>query len=299
MSDFLAALLAGGVLLAIGYFVIMPALRSLVAAQARREDAAEIDAEWFTILHDRVPASRDLSQPERVRLLKLARALVATRRWEGAGGLVLNLEMKVVIASQASILTLTTQSEPYPGLREILVYPAGFIAKRARDPRKWLETSDAGELTPELGEAWGNGVIVLGWEGSLEGASDPSDGSNLVIHEFAHQFAYDHHLIPPPIGEAAITMRTSGFGVTTEILPVVRDVDGWRRVLAESYARRCERKDGHSVLSHYATTNPAEFFAVATEAFFERPAALEHEDDELYEQLVTLYGRDPKVGAST
>lgn len=299
MIDFLAALLAGGVLLAIGYFVIMPALRKLVAAQARREDDAEIDAEWFTILHDRVPASRDLSKPERVRLLKLARALIATRRWEGAGGLVLNLEMKVVIASQASLLTLTTRSEPYPGLREILVYPGGFIAKRVRDPRKWLETSDAGEPTPELGEAWGNGVIVLGWEGSLDGASDPSDGSNLVIHEFAHQFANDHHLIPPPIGEAAITMRTSGFGVTTEILPVVRDVDGWRRVLAESYARRCDRTDRHSVLSDYATTNPAEFFAVATEAFFERPAVLEQEDGELYEQMVTLYGRDPKIGAST
>ncbi|MEO8881055.1 MAG: M90 family metallopeptidase [Gemmatimonadaceae bacterium] len=299
MFDFLAALLAGGALVAIGYFVIMPALRSLVAAQARREDAAEIDSEWFTILHDRVPASRGLSEPERVRLLKLARALVATRRWEGAGGLVLSIEMKVVIASQASILTLTTRSEPYPGLREILVYPAGFIAKRARDPRKWLETSDPEEPTPELGEAWGNGVIVLGWEGSLEGANDPTDGSNLVIHEFAHQFAHDHHLIPPSIGEASITMRTAGFGVTTEILPVVPDVDRWRRVLAASYARRCERADGRSVLSDYATTNLAEFFAVATESFFERPAALEQEDGALYEQLVMLYGRDPKVGAST
>lgn len=283
-------MLTGGALIALGFFVIVPALRRLVAAEVRRESVVEVEPHWYSILEQRVPAARALSQLDRTRLLKSARGLITTRHWEGCGGLALDLEMQIVIASQACILTLAVPGDAFPGLREILVYPAGFLAKRGRDVRQWIGTADHEQPVPELGEAWGNGVIVLGWEAALEGATDSTDGSNLVFHEFAHQFAYERHLTPPPIEFAALP----GFA---DIRPVVKDPDAWRRVLDESYGRRCDKRDALSVLDTYATTNLAEFFAVATEVFFERPEALQAEDAELYAQLVSLYGRDPRSQA--
>lgn len=226
-------------------------------------------------------------------MLKASRELLNTRHWEGAGGLNLTADMKLVIAAQACLLILAVPGEPYPGLREILVYPSRFLPKRARDPRKWIVTSASERPEPELGEAWGNGTIVLGWDAALEGALDPSDGQNLVMHEFAHQFSYDHHLIPLSISQDVVLAGNAGFGTFVEPSPVVPDVDAWRRVLEESYDRLCAKGTAPTTLDKYGTTNLDEFFAVASEAFFECPAQLEKEDGALYSQLVALYRQDP------
>jgi Mlc titration factor MtfA (ptsG expression regulator) len=284
MLDFLAVVLSVGILIALGVFVIAPLMRRLVMREAQRVEAVAVDPRWFSVLERLVPGARGLTSAERTRLLKSARELLITRRWEGCGGLVLDEDMKLVIAAQACLLTLAVPGEPFPGLREILVYPAGFLARRVRDRRKSVASNTNEPPTPELGEAWTNGVVVLGWEAAREGASDPQDGQNLVLHEFAHQFANDNYLVPASISDAALFEAVS---------PVMRDPEKWHRVLSASYDRLCAKGSAHTVLDKYGTTDLAEFFAVATEAFFERPAELKLEDAELYAQLVALYRQDP------
>jgi Mlc titration factor MtfA (ptsG expression regulator) len=159
------------------------------------------------------------------------------------------------------------------------VYPHTFVPRRARDIRKWSPSSVPEPVSPELGEAWGSGIVVLAWASVVTGAADPADGRNLVFHEFAHQLAFEHHL----------TSMLTGPDVA-----VVNAAD-WLRVLAQSYERFCgEVETGvPTVLHPYAATNEAEFFAVATEVFFEKPRDLRLAYPELYAQLKRLYLQDP------
>lgn len=274
-------------------FIIAPVLRRIVVSGAARANAVPIEPGWNAILDASVPAARQLTAEQRSRLLLLSRELIGTRHWEGCGGFVLDPDMKLVIAAQASLLTLATPGQPFPGLREILVYPAGFVAGRVRDMRKWVPASDPAEPSPELGESWNDGTVVLGWEATVSGAEDPSDGKNLVIHEFAHQFAFDRHLIPFDGSQALLYGGAFGDGRSGERLPDVPDVDVWRETLRASFERRLDKGESASVLDAYAMTNYTEFFAVATEAFFERPSMLENEDAALYGQLALLFHQDP------
>ena len=293
LIDFLIGVVAVGALIAGGVFIFAPLLRRLVTTEAARENAAPIAPGWNAILDASVPAARQLTAAQRSRLLRLSRELIETRRWEGCGGLVLDPDKKLVIAAQASLLTLALPGAPYPGLREILVYPEGFVAGRVRDMRKWVPSSEVEEPTPELGESWSDGTVVLGWDAIQSGAADPGDGENLVIHEFAHQFAFDHQLIPPSISRAILPEGYFGLEKPWERLPDVPNVDAWLRALRESYERRSAKGAAASVLNAYALTDYSEFFAVATEVFFERPQLLKNEDAALYEQLAALFRRDP------
>lgn len=293
MLDFLIGVIVVGALIATGVFVFGPLLRRFVITEAARKNAAPVAPGWNAILDASVPATRRLSAAQRSRLLLLSRELIETRRWEGCGGFELDPDKQLIIASQASLLTLAIPGAPYPGLRAILVYPEGFVARRVRDMRKWVPSSDREGPTPELGESWSDGTVVLGWDAINSGAADPSDGENLVIHEFAHQFAFDYQLIPPSISRGIIPEGYFGLEKPWERLPDVPDVEGWLRTLRESYERRVAKADSQSVLDAYATTDYSEFFAVATEVFFERPQLLENEDSALYGQLAALFRQDP------
>ena len=292
-------MVAVGALIAVGIFIFAPLLRRLVTTEAARENAAPIAPGWDAILDASIPAAKQLTTAQRSRLLLLSRELIETRRWEGCGGLVLDPDKKLVIAAQASLLTFTIPGAPYPGLRAILVYPEGFVAGRVRDMRKWVPSSDTEEPTPELGESWSDGTVILGWDATKSGAADPRDGVNLVIHEFAHQFAFDHQLIPPSISRAIIPEGYFGLERPWERLPEVPNVDAWLRTLRESYERRVAKGESESVLDGYAMTNYSEFFAVATEVFFERPQMLKKEDAALYEQLAALFRQDPAAASSS
>jgi Mlc titration factor MtfA (ptsG expression regulator) len=134
------------------------------------------------------------------------------------------------------------------------------------------------------------GTVVLAWDEVAEGALEPGDAYNPVYHEFAHLLDFQHALTPndtawaDPLTEAYWDRE-----------PTVADPAEWRRVLEESYERRCEAREGgaEDVLREYAATNRKEFFAVATEAFFERPHDLRAAYPALYAQLKSLYDQDP------
>jgi MtfA peptidase len=291
----LNVLVVGVVVAVLGgaFFGLRRLLLRWVTASAARTAAEPIPSRWLASIDRDIPATRHLTPAERQALLRSARELITTRHWEGCNGLVLTADMQLVIATQACLLTAAIPGEPYPHLREVLVYPTAFVARRVCDPRAWLGTNDPAKATAELGESWSSGVIVLAWDSALAGAAHPGDGRNVVFHEFAHELASEHFLIPAGLSPGEL--HNIAYRLAPSMTPTVPDPARWQRVLEESYEQLCAKvsDDTASVLDPYGATNLAEFFAVATEVFFERPHELAAEYSDLYEQLRVFYRQDP------
>src|SRR5574337_288807 len=290
-----AALLIGAGLL------LAPPISRLLARRAARYATAPTPAAWHRIVERDLQGLRGLDTVRRERLLRLARDLIETRHWETAGGLELTDAMRVTIATQAAQLVVELPGEPYPHLRSVLIYPSTFIPAEGYDPYSSARARPRGPHFPELGESWPDGVVVIAWDAARAGARRPADGRNVVFHEFAHLLDFQYQLTP---GEADLsgTVAAPGFDpswassrASTGDDPDFPGSAGWRRALTEAYERHCVSigRGDPTVLDPYGGTNEAEFFAVATEAFFERPAQLAAEHPEIYRYLVAFYRQDP------
>jgi Mlc titration factor MtfA (ptsG expression regulator) len=278
LIQLLVTLIAGGMFaaaLAVGRSAFHRFLRG---RSARPPLDAPVPLSWRSLIHARVPLSRRLSPSRREVLLHKTQELVQGCRWEGCGGLLLTEDMRVVIAAHACLLVLEHPGDPYPELDEILVYPGTFQPRRF----SWTPAADTGRESPALGESWKHGVVILAWDSAVAGASDPGDGQNVLIHEFAHQLD-----------------TTGGPADGTPRLPDATALSSWTTMLERGFERLCREAEAgtQGVLDHYGTTDHAEFFAVATEAFFERPAALQQERPELYDALQRYYRQDPGAPA--
>ncbi len=243
----------------------------------RREALREqpFPPEWAAILEKNVPYYKLLSEPDRQELHGHIQVFLAEKSFEGCGGLELTDEIKLTIAGQACLLLLhrEQESDDFNRLITILVYPSAYVAHSAEriGPGAVLE----GDST-RLGEASLDGVIVLSWDDVQSGASGLRDGHNVVLHEFAHQLDDE-----------------DGAPDGTPKLPTHARYVTWARVLGEEYDRL--RQGKKSVLDDYGAINPAEFFAVATECFFEKPGPLRRKHPALYEELKTFYRQDPEA----
>jgi Mlc titration factor MtfA (ptsG expression regulator) len=271
--DLLEVVLAVAALVAATYVVAAALLRRL-PAPALRLGRGPIPEAWAAILARNVRLARGLSPAQHDRLLRLIELFLRDKHFEGAGGLTLTEEMKVTIAAEACLLVLELEGPCYPALRTVLVYPASFVPKH-------IERLPTGQIAPVpvplMGESWRDGVVVLSWDDVLRGTREPGAHANVVLHEFAHQ-------LDAEVGAGDGTPVLTGSAVRT-----------WGRVLSEEYERLRgdAAADRPSVLDRYGATNKAEFFAVATEAFFEQPHELERDHAELYAQLRQFYGQDP------
>lgn len=226
-----------------------------------------------------MPYYRRLSVDRQRELEGHIQVLLREKYFEGCGGLVLTDEVKVLIAGQASVLLLNREDHYFPWMRTVLVYPHSFVGNgRSVGP--------AGMVTEgpswRQGESWytpgSGGPVVLSWADTLAGAADAHDGRNLVLHEFAHQLDAD-----------------SGAVEGVPFLPDAASRERWKRVMARAQgelARRWSMGMG-SVLNPYGLQNPAEFFAVSVEAFFERGTELRSEFPEWYGQLEQYFQQDP------
>src|SRR5205814_8328798 len=177
--DRVLVLLASGLVLVAAVLALRPLLLRLSARAALRQQAQPLPPRWPSLVSESVPATRHLSDADRLNLRRASRELIRTRHWEGCQGVTLTEEIQLIIAAQACLLTLALPGEPFPGVREILVYPRTFVPRRVYDPRKWLHDDEPEHPSPLLGESWGNGVVVLSWEAVLEGAQNPADGSKI------------------------------------------------------------------------------------------------------------------------
>jgi MtfA peptidase len=184
-------------------------------------------------------------------------------------------QKRVVIAACACVLILEETSDYYGDLQSILVYPDDYVAP----------VQDEGEggivsvgYESRKGEYWGVGSIVLSWKDIERNLYTKKDGQNLIYHEFSHLLDDRYGL-------------TAGISETGEVL---RD-DEWSRTLAKTYRSliRSTRRGRRHILDPYGARHPAEFFSVATEAFFEQPSDLKRTLPGLYKMLQSFYRLDP------
>jgi Mlc titration factor MtfA (ptsG expression regulator) len=241
----------------------------------RRLRSAPFPAEWATVIARNVRLYACLPAADRRELQGLVQIFLAEKTFEGCGGLELTDEIRVTIAAQACLLLLHRETDVYPRLVTILVYPNAYIARDSNPIGGGIALESQ---AIHLGESWSSGVVVLSWDDVRAGASDIHDGQNVVLHEFAHQLD-----------------REDGEVNGTPLLAQRSQYRAWARVLNAEFERlqRDSRLGRRTVLDEYGATDPAEFFAVATECFFEKPRVLEKRHPELYEELRAFYRQDP------
>lgn len=231
-------------------------------------DAADFDAAVAAL-----PILHGLDADQRMRLRQQASLLLAGKVFSAAGGAEVDTPIRLAIALQACLLTLHLDDDSYRGWREIILYPDEFLRQRE-------ETDDAGvvHVTRDIlaGESWHGGPLVLSIADVA--VSGQADGFNVVLHEFAHKLDMLN-------GDA------NGFP------PLHRDMNAaeWAHDFGAAYADLCERVDAgeDTAIDPYASTDPAEFFAVLSEVFFETPAVLHAVYPEVYAQLRLFYRQDP------
>ena len=238
--------------------------------------AAPFPDDWRRTIERNVPIVLRLPPADREELFGHVQVFLAEKHFEGVGGLELTDEIRVTIAAQACLLLLHRDTDYYPLLKSIIVYPSTYVVpeEHSLGGGIWEEGEDA-----MLGHtSRGLSALVLAWDSTLHGARDMGDGENVVLHEFAHQLDFEQ-------GDVNGTPTLGSNGQYTS----------WARVLGAEYdaLRRASDEGRPSVLDDYGAENPAEFFAVATEAFFERPVELRAKHAALYEELRTFYQQDP------
>jgi Mlc titration factor MtfA (ptsG expression regulator) len=229
---------------------------------------------WHAILAN-VGHYRLLDEPGQQKLRDAVQIMVAEKEWEGCRGLEMTDEVRVTIAALAAVMTLGLDDFYFDNVATVLVYPNEFVVKeeRAIGGGATLE-----EESDRLGEAHHRGPVILSWDEIRANATEPGFGQNLVFHEFAHQLdmlngAFDG---TPNLGSNELSQR-------------------WGTIMDEEYRRlqRAERRHQETLLDPYGATDPAEFFAVATECFFDAPREMQRVYPDLYELFRDYFVQDP------
>lgn len=230
---------------------------------------------WSRIIEQNVPCYQGVHPEEREHLEELIKVFISEKHFEGCGGLTITDEIKVTVAAQACLLLLNLSIDYYAELVTVLVYPSGFnFRQQQRDAIGTVSESDV----PAAGLSSSHGVIVLSWPDTVSGALNPGDGMNVVFHEFAHQLdQLDGVMNGAPLLNSASMYRE------------------WSRVLSAEYEQlqRDISLNQDSVIRAYGATQPAEFFAVVTEIFFEQPDRLKRDHPALYDEFQSYYRQDP------
>ena len=244
--------------------------------QRERLRAKPAPQAWRVILERNLPIFSRLSSEDQTELLGHTQVFLAEKHFEGCGGLELTDEMRVTIAGQACLLLLHRETDYYPELKSILVYPTGYTATEDRYIGGGVWEEGGEDRLGHTGQRLR--ALVLAWDAVRRGAAAPADGENLVLHEFAHQLDFEN-------------LRSDG----TPALETRADYLAWGRVMSAEFQALRDASDAGipTLLDTYGATDPAEFFAVITEAFFERPNALRTLHPKLFAQLQHFYQQDP------
>jgi len=231
--------------------------------------------EWAALVERRIRHYRYLPAVQQERVRQIAQVMVVEKEWAGAGDFVVTEDMRVTIAGQAAVM-VSGFDEPYFFDRlHTLVIHSGIVRFTAeQSARNPLLPGPA----PLLGIHWHRGPVVLAWSRVRRELQGHSPGTNVVLHEFAH------HLDglcgdmdgAPPLGDSMRERR-------------------WYAVTEAEYLRLVgnARRGEATLLDHYGASNRAEFFAVATECFFELPHQLRERHGELYATLADFYRQEP------
>jgi len=229
---------------------------------------------WRDILQRKVWPYSVFPAEDQQRLRNCVQVFVAEKNWEGCNGLVLTDEIRVTIAGYACLLLLGLDHDYFSNVLSVLVYPADY---RAPVKSNHLGVVVEGE-DGRHGEAWYRGPVILSWSEIEEDITHAGDGENLILHEFAHQLDMLNRVVDgtPPLHSR-------------------HQAERWHRVMTAEFKRliRDSRHGRPTLIDAYGAMNEAEFFAVATECFFDAGAELRAEHPELYDLLSEYYGQDP------
>lgn len=226
----------------------------------------ETPKEWLKHIENNVAVYHFLPKNLQRELLGHVHVFVAEKYFTGHAGLEITDEIRVTIAAQACLLLLNRNTNYFPHLKTIRVYPGGFKNPKHKD-----------KLGHHLGESWLRGPVVLSWNDAVEGGQDAEDGRNVVIHEFAHQL---DQLDGAADGRPLINHA---------------HLKTWGKVMSKEFkSLRVKAKlRNNAFFDHYGATNPAEFFAVISEHFYEQPRTFQEKHPDLYQLLVDYYKVDP------
>ena len=236
-------------------------------------------AQWEVWLPTHCRQFVNLAPTQQQLLRDRLRLLVAEKYWEGCGGLRVTEEMRFTIATHAALITLGFPELPFERLMSILIYPDTYLAKSHKRQPWGLEDDNA---EPRLGEAWYRGPVILSWKDVERHCLEEPSGRNVVVHEFAHQLDMANSMVD---------------GIPD--LTGVSQPQKWVATFEAEFHHFLRRlaMGRNTVLDAYAGTNPAEFFAVGSEAFFEVPQALREHAPQLYELLRSCYRQDPAAAS--
>lgn len=250
---------------------LLQAIRHWRERRILRRSSLPVSA-WQTAVA-RLPVLQRLDDSQRTALQRLAILFLHEKIFEGAHGLAITPTMQITIALQACLPILNLGLRWYDGWSTIIVYPASFVPQRLVMDEYGVEHVVREGLS---GEAWAQGPLILSWEDTA--SAGILDGHNLVIHEFAHKLDMQN-------------------GVANGFPPLHREMSrhDWQTAFSQAYRDfmdRCQRGDAFGI-DCYAAESPAEFFAVFSEVFFEKPGILVRHYPAVYAQLVLFYKQDP------
>ncbi|MDP1932739.1 MAG: zinc-dependent peptidase [Gammaproteobacteria bacterium] len=266
------------ILIALWSIVVAVTLFLFVYPRYRRRklDTTPFPPAWLTILRRNLSVYKSMWPDQQEQLRKLIVRFLRGKDFVGCAGQEINDEIRVTIAAQACLLLLNRPSHEYQDLRTILVYPSGFMVNRDHHDEFGLVTEQKRFLS---GESWSNGKVILAWDSVERGIRNFRDGENVVLHEFAHQL--DHE---------------SGITNGAPLLYSKGSYSKWARIFSEEFSalQKASDEERATLIDQYGATDPAEFFAVVTETFYERPHEMAHEHAELFEELKAYYRVDPR-----
>lgn len=231
---------------------------------------------WRKTLMHNFPLYRRMPSDLQLQLKTRIKQFVHEKNYIGCAGLDITDEIRVTIAASACLLLLNRDTDVYAGLDYILVYPDAFLVKREALDHAGLTTM---KQTGLLGESWSNGKVILSWADVLKGNTNLSDGGNVALHEFAHQL--DHK---------------SGSTNGSPFLGDASRYERWATVFTDEFKRlqRSAYQGDETLIDQYGATEPAEFFAVVTETFFEKPVQMAKQHPTLFSELQNYYKVDPR-----
>ncbi len=230
----------------------------------------EFDPAWEPMLLEKYAHWSTLEGGELERMKMLTARFIADNDWEAAQGMEITTDVQVLVAAQAAMLLLGLEIDEYFDVTSIIMHKSTV---RLRGVRRGAAGTMRDGVQHLAGQATPKGPVVLSWAAVKRGASRSGGGDNVVYHEFAHRLDMLDGFTDgtPPLGSEEAAAR-------------------WAQVCTPAYERV---QAGDSVLRGYAATNIAEFFAVATEAFFNRPEVLAEHERDLYDELRRFFGQDP------
>lgn len=256
------------VLLGLGIFVLPKLRLRHVLSQA-------FPLNYSKILRKNLAGYTRMPTDLQMQLKKRIRQFLYQKTFVGCGGLTITDEIRVTIAGKACLLLLNRESDVYPQLTHVLVYPSAFVAPRTQMNSNGIVTHTNQGLS---GESWSDGRVILAWDQVAHNPDNEARGQDVVIHEFAHQLDSE-------------TGTTNG----APALKSAAAYKAWSTLMEREYAQlhQAIANDIATIIDPYGATSPAEFFAVVTEAFFKKSRDLAHYHPALYEQLRAYYQVDP------